>query len=88
MLVFLPLTSVAEPIVPVVVVPAVVLDNHTLGNYCVCSSQAVTLEGMKLATEVLYKKGHDYRFFCHGPEQTEKGCHNYRVRFLCGQPGR
>ncbi|ETE66717.1 hypothetical protein L345_07499, partial [Ophiophagus hannah] len=49
---------------------------------------AVTLEGTKLATEVLYKKGHDYRFFCRGPEQTEKGCHNYRVRFLCGQPER
>ncbi|XP_020645703.3 cell migration-inducing and hyaluronan-binding protein [Pogona vitticeps] len=50
--------------------------------------QAVTLDGAKLTTEVLYKSGRDYRFFCRGPEQAPGGCHNYRVRFLCGKPVR
>ncbi|KAH0620014.1 hypothetical protein JD844_014512 [Phrynosoma platyrhinos] len=50
--------------------------------------QAFTLDGAKLTTEVLYKNGRDYRFFCRGPEQTHRACHNYRVRFLCGKPVR
>ncbi|XP_044294790.1 cell migration-inducing and hyaluronan-binding protein isoform X2 [Varanus komodoensis] len=50
--------------------------------------QAVTLAGAKLTTEVLYKSGHDYRFFCRGLEQADSGCRNYRVRFLCGKPVR
>ncbi|XP_062998620.1 cell migration-inducing and hyaluronan-binding protein [Elgaria multicarinata webbii] len=50
--------------------------------------QAVTLAGAQLTTEILFKSGRDYRFFCRGPEQTGGGCHNYRVRFLCGRPVR
>lgn len=49
--------------------------------------QAVTLDGADLTTEVFYKGGHDYQFLCHGKEQTGEGCHNYRVRFLCGKSG-
>ncbi|XP_077774996.1 cell migration-inducing and hyaluronan-binding protein isoform X1 [Podarcis muralis] len=50
--------------------------------------QAVTLDGVNLTTEVHYKSGRDYRFFCRGPGQTPGGCRNYRVRFLCGKPVR
>uniref|UniRef100_A0A8B9TUG3 hyaluronoglucosaminidase n=1 Tax=Anas platyrhynchos TaxID=8839 RepID=A0A8B9TUG3_ANAPL len=46
--------------------------------------QAMTLDGANLTTEVFYKSGHDYRFLCHGKDQTGEGCRNYRVRFLCG----
>lgn len=51
------------------------------------SFQAVTLDGENLTTEVFYKSGHDYQFLCHGKDQTGQGCHNYRVRFLCGKSG-
>lgn len=51
------------------------------------SFQAMTLDGANLTTEVFYKSGHDYRFLCHGKDQTGEGCHNYRVRFLCGRSG-
>ncbi|XP_049667391.1 cell migration-inducing and hyaluronan-binding protein isoform X3 [Accipiter gentilis] len=47
--------------------------------------QAMTLDGANLTTEVFYKSGHDYRFLCHGKDQTGEGCQNYRVRFLCGR---
>ncbi|KAF2977706.1 hypothetical protein EK904_007674 [Melospiza melodia maxima] len=47
--------------------------------------QAMTLDGADLTTEVFYKGGHDYQFLCHGKDQTGEGCHNYRVRFLCGK---
>ncbi|XP_030136868.3 cell migration-inducing and hyaluronan-binding protein isoform X3 [Taeniopygia guttata] len=47
--------------------------------------QARTLDGADLSTEVFYKGGHDYQFLCHGKDQTGEGCHNYRVRFLCGK---
>ncbi|XP_034640368.1 cell migration-inducing and hyaluronan-binding protein isoform X1 [Trachemys scripta elegans] len=50
--------------------------------------QAATLSGANLTTEVFYKSGHDYRFMCHGKDQTDEGCQNYRVRFLCGKPVR
>uniref|UniRef100_A0A8D0BB02 hyaluronoglucosaminidase n=1 Tax=Salvator merianae TaxID=96440 RepID=A0A8D0BB02_SALMN len=50
--------------------------------------QVATLDGVKLTTEVFYKSGRDYRFFCYGPGQTDRGCYNYRVRFLCGKPVR
>lgn len=49
--------------------------------------QAMTLDGADLTTEVFYKSGHDYQFLCHGKDQTGQGCHNYRVRFLCGKSG-
>lgn len=48
----------------------------------------MTLDGANLTTEVFYKGGHDYRFLCHGKDQTGEGCRNYRVRFLCGRSGR
>lgn len=51
------------------------------------SFQAETLDGTILTTEVFYKNGHDYRFLCHGKDQTGEGCQNYRVRFLCGSSG-
>lgn len=47
----------------------------------------MTLDGANLTTEVFYKSGHDYRFLCHGKDQTGEGCQNYRVRFLCGRSG-
>uniref|UniRef100_A0A8D0H416 hyaluronoglucosaminidase n=1 Tax=Sphenodon punctatus TaxID=8508 RepID=A0A8D0H416_SPHPU len=50
--------------------------------------KAVTLDGATLTTEVFYKGGHNYRFLCHGPGQTNGGCQSYRVRFLCGKPVR
>ncbi|XP_044086275.1 cell migration-inducing and hyaluronan-binding protein isoform X1 [Neovison vison] len=47
--------------------------------------QATTADGVNLTTEVVYKKGQDYRFVCyHGG----RACQTYRVRFLCGKPVR
>ncbi|XP_063508505.1 cell migration-inducing and hyaluronan-binding protein isoform X1 [Pongo pygmaeus] len=47
--------------------------------------QATTMDGVNLSTEVVYKKGQDYRFACY---DRGKACRSYRVRFLCGKPVR
>ncbi|XP_027625045.1 cell migration-inducing and hyaluronan-binding protein [Tupaia chinensis] len=47
--------------------------------------QATTADGVNLSTEVVYKKGQDYRFACY---HRGRPCQNYRVRFLCGKPVR
>ncbi|XP_077630421.1 cell migration-inducing and hyaluronan-binding protein [Crocuta crocuta] len=47
--------------------------------------QATTVDGANLTTEVVYKRGQDYRFVCYDRGQA---CHKYRVRFLCGKPVR
>lgn len=43
------------------------------------------MDGVNLTTEVVYKRGQDYRFVCYDQGQ---GCQSYRVRFLCGKPGK
>lgn len=40
---------------------------------------------MNLTTEVVYKRGQDYRFVCYDQGHA---CQSYRVRFLCGRPGK
>ncbi|XP_027427033.1 cell migration-inducing and hyaluronan-binding protein isoform X3 [Zalophus californianus] len=47
--------------------------------------QATTVDGVNLTTEVVYKKGQDYRFVCY---ERGRACQTYRVRFLCGKPVR
>ncbi|XP_063494702.1 cell migration-inducing and hyaluronan-binding protein isoform X4 [Symphalangus syndactylus] len=47
--------------------------------------QATTMDGVNLSTEVVYKKGQDYRFACY---DRGRACRSYRVRFLCGKPVR
>ncbi|XP_030740349.1 cell migration-inducing and hyaluronan-binding protein isoform X1 [Echinops telfairi] len=47
--------------------------------------QATTADGVSLTTEVVYKRGQDYRFACY---DRGRACHSYRVRFLCGKPVR
>nr|XP_036869469.1 cell migration-inducing and hyaluronan-binding protein [Manis javanica] len=47
--------------------------------------QATTADGVNLTTEVVYKRGQDYRFVCYDQGQA---CRSYRVRFLCGRPVR
>uniref|UniRef100_A0A452U0G9 hyaluronoglucosaminidase n=1 Tax=Ursus maritimus TaxID=29073 RepID=A0A452U0G9_URSMA len=47
--------------------------------------QATTVDGVNLTTEVVYKKGQDYRFVCY---DRGRACQTYRVRFLCGKPVR
>ncbi|XP_045142328.1 cell migration-inducing and hyaluronan-binding protein isoform X3 [Echinops telfairi] len=47
--------------------------------------QATTADGVSLTTEVVYKRGQDYRFACY---DRGRACHSYRVRFLCGKPGK
>uniref|UniRef100_A0A8C0WJR7 G8 domain-containing protein n=1 Tax=Castor canadensis TaxID=51338 RepID=A0A8C0WJR7_CASCN len=47
--------------------------------------QATTMDGVNLSTEVVYKKGQDYRFACY---DQGRACQSYRVRFLCGKPVR
>jgi hypothetical protein len=43
------------------------------------------MDGVNLSTEVVYKKGQDYRFACY---DQGRACQSYRVRFLCGKPGK
>lgn len=43
------------------------------------------MDGVNLTTEVVYKRGQDYRFVCYDRGQA---CQSYRVRFLCGKPGK
>lgn len=43
------------------------------------------MDGVNLSTEVVYKKGQDYRFACY---DRGRACRSYRVRFLCGKPGK
>lgn len=43
------------------------------------------MDGVNLTTEVVYKKGQDYRFVCY---ERGRACQTYRVRFLCGKPGK
>lgn len=43
------------------------------------------MDGVNLTTEVVYKKGQDYRFVCY---DRGRACQTYRVRFLCGKPGK
>lgn len=40
---------------------------------------------MNLTAEVVYKRGQDYRFACY---DRGRPCQGYRVRFLCGKPGK
>uniref|UniRef100_G1TMU3 hyaluronoglucosaminidase n=1 Tax=Oryctolagus cuniculus TaxID=9986 RepID=G1TMU3_RABIT len=47
--------------------------------------QAMTMDGVSLSPEVVYKKGQDYRFACY---DRGRACQGYRVRFLCGKPVR
>ncbi|XP_024905843.1 cell migration-inducing and hyaluronan-binding protein isoform X4 [Pteropus alecto] len=47
--------------------------------------QATTVDGVNLTTEVVYKRGQDYRFVCYDQGHA---CQSYRVRFLCGRPVR
>uniref|UniRef100_A0A8D0NG90 hyaluronoglucosaminidase n=1 Tax=Sus scrofa TaxID=9823 RepID=A0A8D0NG90_PIG len=47
--------------------------------------QATTVDGVNLTTEVVYKRGQDYKFVCYDRGQA---CQSYRVRFLCGKPVR
>ncbi|XP_058398578.1 cell migration-inducing and hyaluronan-binding protein isoform X4 [Diceros bicornis minor] len=47
--------------------------------------QAMTVDGVNLTTEVVYKRGQDYRFVCY---DRGRACRGYRVRFLCGKPVR
>ncbi|KAF6076944.1 cell migration inducing hyaluronidase 1 [Phyllostomus discolor] len=47
--------------------------------------QATTVDGANLSTEVVYKRGQDYRFVCYARGHA---CQRYRVRFLCGRPAR
>ncbi|KAB1256997.1 Cell migration-inducing and hyaluronan-binding protein [Camelus dromedarius] len=47
--------------------------------------QATTADGVNLTTEAVYKKGQDYRFVCY---DQGRACQSYRVRFLCGKPGK
>ncbi|XP_003475512.1 cell migration-inducing and hyaluronan-binding protein [Cavia porcellus] len=47
--------------------------------------QATTMDGVKLSTEVVYKRGQDYKFACY---DRGRACQSYRVRFLCGKPVR
>lgn len=42
------------------------------------------MDGVKLSTEVVYKRGQDYKFACY---DRGRACQSYRVRFLCGKPG-
>lgn len=43
------------------------------------------MDGVNLTTEVVYKRGQDYRFVCYDQGHA---CRSYRVRFLCGRPGK
>lgn len=43
------------------------------------------MDGANLGTEVVYKRGQDYRFVCY---DRGHACQRYRVRFLCGRPGK
>lgn len=43
------------------------------------------MDGANLTTEVVYKRGQDYRFVCYDQGHA---CQSYRVRFLCGRPGK
>ena len=43
------------------------------------------MDGVNLTTEVVYKRGQDYKFVCYDRGQA---CQSYRVRFLCGKPGK
>lgn len=43
------------------------------------------MDGVNLTTEVVYKRGQDYRFVCYNQGHA---CQSYRVRFLCGRPGK
>ncbi|XP_036087754.1 cell migration-inducing and hyaluronan-binding protein isoform X1 [Rousettus aegyptiacus] len=47
--------------------------------------QATAVDGVNLTTEVVYKRGQDYRFVCYDQGHA---CRSYRVRFLCGRPVR
>nr|KAF6399141.1 cell migration inducing hyaluronidase 1 [Molossus molossus] len=57
------------------------------GKICVrpLDIQATTVDGANLTTEVVYKRGQDYRFVCYAQGHA---CQRYRVRFLCGRPVR
>lgn len=50
-----------------------------------CPSQAVSADGANLTIEAVYKRGQDYRFACYAQGHA---CPPYRVRFLCGRPGK
>ncbi|XP_037367292.1 cell migration-inducing and hyaluronan-binding protein [Talpa occidentalis] len=48
--------------------------------------QATSVDGTNLTTEVVHKRGQDFRFTCR--DRWGRACQHYRVRFLCGKAAR